>query len=271
MDEALDAMEKIADAVNSGTEPEIRTGEALLRLLTDGVGGRNLVHFIRTAVEIDPNVFDGKWPLFRGQDAILARYRGPSPTRNFTWELYVAARCLARTANVRIAQGNENPDVRCNLGDNAWGIECKVPDSRDPEQQVRLIKKAARQLQDAGVDRGVIAVNLTSVVDHTRFAESIRTYGKKMYGPADVMSELQRQVHDLVQPYTMPAFSDWMKKRRRPRAILFHADAIALAGKTVALTTYQVWLDLHRPDAGALVVPFMWPEADDRAMAAVFD
>ena len=271
MDEALKAMSKIADTVTYGIEPELPNGEALLRLLTDGVGGRNLVQFVRKAVGIDPGVFDGKWWLFRGPDALLARYRGQSSTRNFIWELYVAARCLLGTKDVQVARANENPDVRCSLGDDIWGIECKVPDSRDPERLMKLVKEAARQLQGTDIDRGVIAVNLTSVLDHSRFARSIAQYDTSMYTPSDIMDELQRQVKTLVRPYASAAFGTWIKNRRKPRAILFHADAIALAGKTVAMTTYQNWFDLHHPGRNPLIVPFMWPEAADRAMASVFD
>ena len=115
MDDALKAMTQISDAVKSGIEPALRNGNALLRLLTDGVGGRHLISFVRRAVAINPKVFDGKWHLFRGPDALLARYRGHSPTRNFMWELYVAALCLRGTRDVTIAE-NDNPDVRCKLG-----------------------------------------------------------------------------------------------------------------------------------------------------------
>ena len=155
--------------------------------------------------------------------------------------------------------------------DVAWGVECKVSESQDPDSQMRLVKKAARQIQPTDLDRGVIAVNLTSALDHTRFSESISTYNTTMYNPEGIQAELQRQVEALIQPYSAADFAGWMKERRRSRAIFFHADAIALAGKTVAMITYQNWFDLHHPGPNPLIVPFRWPEEDDRAMAAVFD
>src|SRR5450755_642180 len=153
MDDALKAMTQISYAVTSGKEPGLRDGSELLRLITDAVGARNLINFVRKAVATDPKVFDGKWHLSRGPDVLLARYRGQTPQRNFMWELYVAALCLRGTKNVKIAD-SDNPDIRCSLREVGWGVECKVPDSRNPASQMKNVKEAARQIEATDVDRG---------------------------------------------------------------------------------------------------------------------
>ena len=257
MDNALSAMTEIARAVNTGIEPVLKDRDALDQFLTDGVGGPQSVKFIRDADAIAPHIFDDKWHLFRGPDALLARYRAPSDERNFVWELFVAAHCLVRTADVRVAKYNENPDVRCKLDDVVWGIECKAPSSPNPDQQMKNVKKAADQLEEnPDIDRGIIALNLTGALDLSRFTHSIRSTDTKMYSVDDIKRELQHQVNIAVKSYDSDHFAAWMKLTQgQPRAILFHADAIALAQKTIVRFTYQNWLNLHRPRDTSIVVP----------------
>ena len=53
---------------------------------------------------------------------------------------------------------------------------------------------------------------------------------------------------------------------RKTRAILFQAQAIALTGQSLSLTTYRNWMALHRPQPTDLVLPVRWPEVPDQAM-----
>ena len=193
MDRVLDAMVRISVAAGPAALPEgaaerfeqllqDETGRGNLgRLLLDGVGGANLVRTVRNAVAADPAVFDGKWDLFRGPDVVMARYLKRTRERDLTWELFVAALCAHAAEDVKVAR-DDNPDVRCRIRHVRWGIECKVFDSSKPEKQMDRVKEGIRQIQDsAAIDRGFVAVNLTSVVDHSRFDESLRAFGLQLF------------------------------------------------------------------------------------------
>jgi hypothetical protein len=240
-------------------------GDSMLRRIRDGIGAANLVRAVRKALEVDPRIFDGKWDLFRGPDVVLARYERQTAERNLTWELYVAALCLLAAKSVSIA-GTENPDIRCWIRNVCWGVECKVFDSQSPDAHMRSIKTAARQLDGSDVDRGFIAVNLTSVIDHARFLQSLRAFGTPEFDGDAILVELRRQAQTIVRPFTETAFENWARKYRKTRAIFFQAQAIALTETRLSLTTYRRWVALHRPQPTDLVWPVQWPEAPDQAM-----
>jgi hypothetical protein len=280
MDRALKAMTRITEVVEStpvedGAEKleillQDETGRANLeRLILDGVGGANLVRTVRKALDADAAVFDGKWDLFRGPDVILARYLKRTAERDLTWELFIAALCVHAANDVKIAQ-NDNPDIRCRIRDITWGVECKVFDSSKLEKQLERVKEGIRQLQDSDVDRGFVAVNLTSVIDRSRFRQSIRTFGTPLFTEADIMADLQRQVTALVRPFTEIGFHRWSARFQKTRALSFHASTICLAGKILSLTTVRTWVDLHRPEPVDLIKLVRWPHPLDQAMSNRF-
>jgi hypothetical protein len=280
MDRALKAMTRISEIVESkpvvdGAQKlelllQDEKGRATLeRLILDGVGGANLVRTVRKALDADLTVFDDKWDLFRGPDVLMARYLKRTAERDLTWELFIAALCVHAADDVKLAQ-NDNPDIRCRIRDITWGIECKVFDSSKQEKQIERVKEGIRQLQGSDVDRGFVAVNLTSVIDRSRFCDSIRAFGTPLFTEADIMADLKRQVTTLVRPFTETAFHRWSEKYHKARALSFHASTICLAGMTLALTTLRTWVDLHRPEQVDLIKLLRWPHPLDEAMSNRF-
>ena len=280
MDRALRAMTRTAEAVLSppvayGAEKlalllHDETGRTNLeRFILDGVAGAHLARSIRNALEINPAVFDGKWNLFSGPDVLLARHIGRTSERDLMWELYLAALCLRAADDVRISD-NGNPDVGFRVRDVRWGIEGKVPNSRRRDRQIDCVKEAIKQLEKSDIDRGFVAVNLTSVVDHARFGQSVRAFGETLFSEAEIMADLQRQVTAIVEPFSQAHFHGWARPYQKARAIFFEAQTICFAGKTLSLTSYHLWFDLHKPDRAELKDQLTWPHPPDQAMANRF-
>jgi hypothetical protein len=86
-----------------------------------------------------------------------------------------------------------------------------------------------------------------------------------------ILAELRRQVDAIIRPFKSSKFENWVTKYRKTRAIVFQAQAIALSGQSLSMTTYRSWLALHRPRETDLVFPVQWPEAPDRAMENRFE
>ena len=113
--------------------------------------------------------------------------------------------------------------------------------------------------------------NLTSVIDHTRFVQSLREFGVPQFDGDAILRELRRQVDAIIRPFTTIGFANWVKKYRKTRAIFFQAQAIALTRQSLSLTTYRNWMALHRPQPTDLVLPVRQPEAPDQAMENRFE
>jgi hypothetical protein len=280
MERALRAMTRTTEAVLS---PPVADGATKLahllqnetgrttleRFILDGVAGAHLVRAIRSAVEIAPTVFDGKWHLFSGPDVLLARHVKRTSEKDLMWELYLATLCLRAGDDVRISD-NGNPDVSFRVRDVRWGIEAKVPNSRRRDRQIEIVKEAIKQLEKSDIDRGFVAVNLTSIVNHSHFRRSVGSFGEALFTEAEILADLQRQVAEIVEPFTHAQFHEWVKPYQKARAIAFQAQTICIAGKTLSLTSYDLWFDLHKPNRAELRDLLVWPHPLDQAMANRF-
>lgn len=263
LDRALVAMASIADASRfippSGDPAVIRDVTRKLIatfkidvLLREGVAVAHLVRAIRKTVGRNPRVLDGKWHLFRGSDVVLARYNGRTSGRELVWELYIAAIGLKITADLQVA-GNDNPDVRLRVRDTAWGIECKVFNSSKRKRQIKSVETAAKQLQTADIDRGVIAVNITGAIDHEPFLRSIREFGTDLFsGAEDISWELRERARTVSDQFYEPAFLRWIHAYPKVRAIFFQAQTIAIVNKTLSLNSYGDWLAVHPEEVADL-------------------
>jgi hypothetical protein len=280
MEHALRAMVRTTEAVLSppvvdGAEKlalllQDESGRTSLeRLILDGVAGAHLTRSIRNALTINPTVFDGKWNLFGGPDVLLARHLRRTSERDLMWELYLASLCLRAGDDVRISD-NGNPDVGFRVRDVRWGIEGKVPNSSKRDRQIHSVKEAIKQLETSDIDRGFVAVNLTSVVDHAHLGQSIKAFGETLFTEAQLMADLQRQVTAIVEPFDRPNFHEWARQYQKARAVFFQAQTICIAGKTLSLTSYHLWFDLHKPSRAELKALLTWPHPLDQAMANRF-
>jgi len=202
------------------------------------------VRTVRKALLASPTVFDQKWNLFRGPDVLVAKSGKQRLERDLMWELFVAAVCTHAADDVKIGK----PDVRCRIRDVAWGIECKVLNSPKPAKHVERVKEGVCQLQDSDIDRGFVAVNLTNVIDHHRFGESIRTFGKNLFTQDEIMRDLRHQVRAVASPFNDVRFREWLRRYHKTRALFFHANSICLAGKSLSLSTFSLWVDVGNPD-----------------------
>ena len=260
MDVALKAMTRISEDVRNPPSgpPSVEAQAAHLlqtehgrtaleRMLLDGVEGANLVRTVRKALLASPTVFDQRWRLFRGSDVLMARNAKQSRERDLTWELFVAAICVHAANDVRIAW-TDSPDIRCRIRDVEWGIECKVLSSLNPTKQAERVKKGIRQLEESNIERGFVAVNLTSVVDHSRLGESIRAFGSPLFSESDIVGDLQRQVKEIADRLIDARFQEWARRFHKTRALFFHANTICLAGLSLSLSTFRLWLGLGNPD-----------------------
>jgi hypothetical protein len=74
----------------------------------------------------------------------------------------------------------------------------------------------------------------------------------------------------LVHPFSQAHFHEWARPYQKARAIFFEAQTICIAGKTLSLTSYHLWFDLHKPNRAELRDQLTWPHPLDQAMANRF-
>lgn len=279
MERALQAMNRTTAAALS---PPAEDGAAKLsrlledeagrttleQFILDGVAGAHLVRAIRNAVEKDPKVFDGKWHLFSGPDVLLARYVKRRSERDLMWELYLATLCLRIGDDVQIS--DKNPDIRFRVRNVRWGVEAKLIHSRRRNRQIDAVKEAIKQLEKSEIDRGFVAVNLTSALDHDRFSQSVKAFGQTLFTEDAILADPRCQVDAIVEPFTHDQFLEWTKQYPKARAVAFQAQTICIAGKTLSLTSYDLWFDLHEPTREDLRALLTWPHPLDQAIANRF-
>jgi hypothetical protein len=266
LDLALDRMEEISifGAKRLEVTPEraselhaiLRTPEMIARVTTmllDGTGAAHLVRSVRAAVERNSTVFDGKWGLFAGPDVVLARSYRRVPERDRVWELYIAAACLKldSSADVRVAN-NDNPDIQCVVRGTLWGIECKAFGSLDTARHVSNLEKALRQIEDSSVERGLVAVNLTAALDHSRYHASLGAFGTQMFTPDELVADLRDQVLNVTHRILETGFRNTARSFPKTRGLFFQGQTIALAGKALTPTTFRHWLSLGERDGADL-------------------
>jgi hypothetical protein len=126
-----------------------------------------VIRALRRALDRRSNAFSSKWHLLRGPDVNLIAYRDRTQERDKIWELLVAALCARVFDDVTLAD-HENPDIRCSMRGEVWGIECKILCSAKPSAQQDHLLDKATQLEEAGISHGVIAVNMETIIEKRR-------------------------------------------------------------------------------------------------------
>lgn len=69
--------------------------------------------------------------------------------------------------DVELAPEGDNPDVRCSVRGLRWGLECKIIYSTNPRRQIETLGDKVEQIQKSPVERGVVAVNVSALLDHS--------------------------------------------------------------------------------------------------------
>jgi len=147
---ALVALEEMAEGIEGRWQPP--PGEDQGEKIRSASGLLFLIKAVRQALEHRPDAFTSKWRLFRGADVNLVAYGAQSRTkeRDKMWELFIAALCERVFDDVVLAE-HENPDVRCSVREEQWGIECKILYSDKPDTQQDQLLDKATQLEKAGI------------------------------------------------------------------------------------------------------------------------
>jgi hypothetical protein len=244
---ALDALEEMARGIAGRWQPA--PGEDQGEKIRSASGILFLIRAVRCAVERRPNAFASKWHLFRGPDVNLVAYQGRTQERDKMWEVFIAALCECVFDDVVLAN-HENPDIRCSARGEDWGIECKILYTDKPgAQRDQLLDKAA-QLEEAGISCGVIAVNITGLLDHRANVDSFR-YFPAPHGVSqrDLNADLDRSAQAVIDRINTPHFKRRLFKNERPsgprssaRLILFWSQTVALSGGYLVLACNTKWI-----------------------------
>jgi len=246
--QALDALAEMAEGIAGRWRPS--EGEDQGEKIRSASGILFLIRAVRRALERRPDAFSSKWSLFRGADVNLTAYGAQmTQERDKMWELLVAALCEREFDGVRLAN-HENPDIRCLLRGEEWGIECKLLYTKKVSaQQDQLIEKA-KQLEEAGIKRGVIAVNITGLLDHRAYIDSFRFFpAPEGMSRAELSADLGRQTQAVVDSISTPAFKRRLFRNDRltgprtsTRMILFWSQTVAFSGGSLALAANAHWM-----------------------------
>ncbi len=102
---------------------------------------------------------------------------------NKLFELLVACWAIRAGQDVSLEPpsapgGGSHPDVIATFEGERWGLACKVPASNNPKSIADLVENGARQLvATPSIQRGLVVLNLRSVVEHDRYWPLQGTFG----------------------------------------------------------------------------------------------
>jgi hypothetical protein len=197
--------------------------------------------------------------LFRKQ-ADLALYRPGenAKPRNQAWELLVGAACEA----TRPGAFFDEPDVCWSTGGIRWGMACKVfyPGVKNARRaRENTILAGVKQIEGSDwCDRGMVFVNVTDLIDHSKFliVESDASKHRAWPRAADVAALLREDIARtcrVVNNASLFRRASWDGRRRRPRlkaqCVVFHAATVAWAAGAPCEVTQSTVMSL-RADSG---------------------
>jgi hypothetical protein len=246
---ALDALDEMAAGIAGRYRPP--PGEDQGEKIRSASGMLFLIRAVRRALEKRPDAFASKWYLFRGADIGLVAYDAGRRTleRDKMWELLVAVLCERVFHQVTLAD-HLNPDIRCFLRGEEWGIECKLLYSQNAgAQQDELLHKAS-QLEGSAIKNGVVAVNITGLLDHSVYIDTFRFFPAPEGLSREMLSvDLDRQAQAVVDRINTPGFRRRLFKNDRAsgprsctRMILFWSQTVAFSEGKLSLTCSAKWI-----------------------------
>jgi hypothetical protein len=161
-DRSLATLDRFVQMMVTGHQPPMSLQEKF-SLAADAIGTDFMTKAIHRTIAQTAEPFADFWPLFASGDPLQVRNGKQTMARDRVWELLVAALVADYSSNVI---PDERPDIHCTYLGQRWGIACKSFHTTDRDRQVDAIVEAAKQLEKAPVDRGVVAVNLANVFPH---------------------------------------------------------------------------------------------------------
>jgi len=161
-DVSLATLDRFVQLMQAGRQPAMSLHEKYT-LAANAIGTDFTTKAIHRTIATTESSFTEFWPLFAVADALQTCAGKQSGARDRLWELLVAAVVADYATEV---MPDERPDIHCTYLGQRWGIACKSFYSSDRDRQVDAIVDGAKQLEEAPVDRGIVAVNLANVFPH---------------------------------------------------------------------------------------------------------
>lgn len=107
-------------------------------------------------------LFIPKWRLLSSGNPRLLQRSGSSNERDLLHEVY----CAATFANFCESIEFNEPDLTLNFLNYKWGIACKNP-TGSTKSITKAIRKGINQIENARVDFGIVAIDLTNIINHS--------------------------------------------------------------------------------------------------------
>jgi hypothetical protein len=252
-DESLKAAESIARAHRDGQHPQM-SGEEFREFFQTGLGVDYMVRAVHRAL---PNGLDAggdvPWRSFRGPDVSLLRDAPQSQDRDRAWEILLAALVAPFSRGVEMAE----PDVRCEFGSAKWGLAAKVLYTGNRNRHIDRIVEGARQVENSDVDVGVVAVNVTNLIEHEKYFPTMEDDNLGSFRDSSIPQRmLQEDVGRLVTEA-----DGWSLVRRltedaegvarlRTRAVIFLAQTVTAIHGAVSVLTVCDWFKFRALEVG---------------------
>lgn len=163
-DVALKRVDRLGRLAQSPPRQPLPDDE-FMKLSRDAFGIDFLVETLRKAERWLDTISPEVLRVYRSRDVNLMHHGRGSKDRNVAWEILVGALCSAFARDVAL----DEPDVRCRIGQSRWGLAAKVLYSSDPARHVQRIVEGAKQIENADVDLGLVALNASTLVPHDKF------------------------------------------------------------------------------------------------------
>jgi hypothetical protein len=204
----------------------------------------SLIRTLRRMEARNPKLFEACWAVVFG-GAPIAVPQKQTPDRDHVWEFLNAAVCSEFAVDVAVNQLDAGVDVSGGLRGGRWGVECKVVYTGNIQRRIDRIIDGAKQIEaDQTVDKGVVAVNVTNLVDHGPFRRALsgqqpfRTLGD---ATAVLAAEVKRVVRETATPTMHKRLVEDKhgNPRRKCRAVVFVGQTVTLAGGRVEVFTSQ--------------------------------
>lgn len=122
------------------------------------------------------SLFISKWPLLSSGNPRLLQRSGSSNERDLLHEVY----CAATFANFCDSIEFDEPDLTLIFLNYKWGIACKNPTGSTSSIR-KAIRKGINQIENARVDFGIVAIDLTNIINHSEILIDRRNTGEYTY------------------------------------------------------------------------------------------
>ena len=161
-----------------------------------------------------------------------------SKARNMMWEFTVACNLSPFCHNIT----RHEPDIQSTFGHNLWGTACKVLYSRTVSQQLKQLARGAIQIEAAHVDYGCIAVDISPLLEHTKYLNLRKsgsvTYYKTYATHGEPLSMIHKDILDITADWKRNGLwrrltTDTKTTADRPktRLVVLHANTIFINNK----------------------------------------